>query len=82
MANIPRAAALAMFRIHIENGLSVAAGVGLTGLIAGWALGFDAADGGRHRRGLRQHFRPARSPAPEALDPGLGPGHRGRPSPR
>jgi uncharacterized membrane protein YccC len=43
MANIPRAAALAMFRIHIENGLSVAAGVGLTGLIAGWALGFDAA---------------------------------------
>ena len=43
MANIPRAAALAMFRVHIENGLSVAAGVGLTGLIAGWALGFDAA---------------------------------------
>lgn len=43
MANIPRAAALAMFRVHIENGLSVAAGVGLTGLVAGWALGFDAA---------------------------------------
>jgi uncharacterized membrane protein YccC len=43
MANIPRAAALAVFRIHIENGLSVAAGVGLTGLVAGWALGFDAA---------------------------------------
>jgi uncharacterized membrane protein YccC len=43
MANIPRAAALALFRIHIENGLSVAAGVGLTGLLAGLALGFDAA---------------------------------------
>lgn len=43
MANIPRAAALAVFRIHIENGLSVAAGVGLTGVMAGWALGFDAA---------------------------------------
>jgi uncharacterized membrane protein YccC len=43
MANIPRAAALAMFRVHIENGLSVALGVGLTGLLAGWALGFDAA---------------------------------------
>ena len=43
MANIPRAAALAMFRLHIENGLSVAVGVGLTGLLAGWALGFDAA---------------------------------------
>ena len=43
MANIPRAAALVLFRIHIENGLSVAAGVGLTGLLAGWALGFDAA---------------------------------------
>jgi len=43
MANIPRAAALAVFRIHIENGVSVAAGVGLTGLLAGAVLGFDAA---------------------------------------
>jgi len=43
MANISRAAALALFRVHIENGLSVAAGVGLTGLLAGSALGFDAA---------------------------------------
>src|SRR5579863_4986972 len=43
MVRFPRAAALALFRVHIENGLSVAAGVGLTGLIAGWALGFDAA---------------------------------------
>jgi uncharacterized membrane protein YccC len=41
MANIPRAAALAMFRVHIENGLSVALGVGLTGLLAGSVLGFD-----------------------------------------
>ena len=39
----PRHWALALFRVHIENGLSVAAGVGLTGLLAGWALGFDAA---------------------------------------
>jgi uncharacterized membrane protein YccC len=43
MAKFPRTAALALFRVHIENGLSVAAGVGLTGLLAGWALGFDAA---------------------------------------
>src|SRR5262245_45960077 len=43
MANLPRAAALVLFRIHLENGLSVSAGVGLTGLLAGWALGFDAA---------------------------------------
>ena len=43
MANFPRAAALVLFRIHIENGLSVAAGVGLTGLLTGWTLGFDAA---------------------------------------
>ncbi len=43
MAKFPRAAALALFRVHIENGLSVAAGVGLTGLLAGWLLGFDAA---------------------------------------
>ncbi len=43
MANISRAAALAMFRVHIENGLSVAMGVGLTGLLVGWTLGFDAA---------------------------------------
>lgn len=39
----PRHWALALFRVHIENGLSVATGVGLTGLLAGWALGFDAA---------------------------------------
>jgi len=39
----PRHWALALFRVHIENGVSVAAGVGLTGLLAGWILGFDAA---------------------------------------
>jgi uncharacterized membrane protein YccC len=43
MAKFPRAAALALFRVYIENGLSVAAGVGLTGLLAGWVLGFNAA---------------------------------------
>jgi uncharacterized membrane protein YccC len=46
MANIratPRRLALAVFRIHIENGLSVALGVGLTGLCVGGALGFAAA---------------------------------------
>ncbi|HWU54956.1 MAG TPA: FUSC family protein, partial [Rhizomicrobium sp.] len=32
-----------MFRAHIENGLSVAIGVGLTGLATGAALGFTAA---------------------------------------
>ncbi len=46
MANIratPRRLALAVFRIHIENGLSVALGVGLTGLCVGGAFGFPAA---------------------------------------
>ncbi|HET7083365.1 MAG TPA: FUSC family membrane protein [Rhizomicrobium sp.] len=38
-----RAVSLAVFRAHIENGLAVAIGVGLTGLIAGAALGFAAA---------------------------------------
>jgi uncharacterized membrane protein YccC len=51
MANIPHALisgaprnlALAVFRVHIENGLSVALGVGLTGLAVGWGGGFTAA---------------------------------------
>ena len=43
MASFPRSVSLAVFRAHIENGLSVAIGVGLTGLTIGWALGFPAA---------------------------------------
>lgn len=45
MANIgaTRHVALAVFRVHLENGLSVALGVGLTGLAVGWAFGFTAA---------------------------------------
>ena len=43
MALFPRSVSLAMFRVHIENGLTVAVGVGLTGLLVGWALGFTAA---------------------------------------
>jgi uncharacterized membrane protein YccC len=46
MANVPRISrslALAVFRVHIENGLSVALGVGLTGLAVGGACGFSAA---------------------------------------
>ena len=43
MANIPRTLSLAVFRVHIENGLSVALGVGLSGVIAGSVFGFDAA---------------------------------------
>ncbi len=39
----PRTLALAIFRVHIENGLSVALGVGLTGLGVGAVLGFTAA---------------------------------------
>jgi len=35
--------ALAVFRVHIENGVSVAFGVGLTGLVVGWGGGFAAA---------------------------------------
>jgi uncharacterized membrane protein YccC len=38
-----RYVSLAVFRAHIENGLSVAIGVGLTGLVTGAALGFTAA---------------------------------------
>ncbi|MBV9551047.1 MAG: FUSC family protein, partial [Alphaproteobacteria bacterium] len=34
---------LAVFRVHLENGLAVAIGVGLVGLLTGWALGFEAA---------------------------------------
>ena len=41
--SLPRPLALAVFRAHIENGLTVAIGVGLTGLVTGWGLGFDAA---------------------------------------
>jgi uncharacterized membrane protein YccC len=43
MAFSPRSLSLAVFRPHLENGLSVAVGVGLTGLCAGLALGFPAA---------------------------------------
>ncbi|MBW8707956.1 MAG: FUSC family protein [Alphaproteobacteria bacterium] len=43
MASFPRSVSLAVFRAHIENGLSVAVGVGLTGVTLGWALGFNAA---------------------------------------
>jgi len=43
MASFPRSISLAVFRAHIENGLSVAIGVGLTGLTIGWGLGFTAA---------------------------------------
>lgn len=43
MASLPRSVRLAVFRAHIENGLSVALGVGLVGLAVGAALGFDAA---------------------------------------
>jgi len=43
MQSLPRQLSLATFRVHLENGLAVAVGVGLTGLAAGWALGFEAA---------------------------------------
>jgi uncharacterized membrane protein YccC len=43
MANLPRTLSLAVFRVHIENGLSVALGVGLTGLAVGGLSGFEAA---------------------------------------
>src|SRR3954469_15284617 len=43
MATFPRSVSLAVFRPHLENGLSVAMGVGLTGLAVGGALGFPAA---------------------------------------
>lgn len=43
MATFPRSVSLAVFRAHIENGLTVAIGVGLTGLSVGAGLGFPAA---------------------------------------
>lgn len=43
MATFPRSISLALFRAHIENGLSVAIGVGLTGVAMGVGLGFPAA---------------------------------------
>jgi uncharacterized membrane protein YccC len=43
MAISSRSLSLAVFRPHLENGLSVAVGVGLTGLCVGLALGFPAA---------------------------------------
>jgi uncharacterized membrane protein YccC len=43
MVIVPRQWSLAVFRVHLENGLAVAIGVGLTGLLAGLALGFPAA---------------------------------------
>jgi uncharacterized membrane protein YccC len=43
MATLPRSISLAIFRAHIENGLSVAIGVGLTGVTMGIGLGFPAA---------------------------------------
>jgi uncharacterized membrane protein YccC len=46
MAKVPPVTsrlALAVFRVHIENGLSVALGVGLTGLLVGWGFGFQGA---------------------------------------
>jgi uncharacterized membrane protein YccC len=42
MATFPRSVSLAVFRAHIENGLSVALGVGLAGVSIGFALGFPA----------------------------------------
>jgi uncharacterized membrane protein YccC len=43
MAILSRSISLAIFRAHIENGLSVAIGVGLTGVTLGIGLGFPAA---------------------------------------
>jgi uncharacterized membrane protein YccC len=43
MADLSRSISLAIFRAHIENGLSVAIGVGLTGATLGVGLGFSAA---------------------------------------
>ena len=43
MATLSRSISLAIFRAHLENGLSVAIGVGLTGVTVGAGLGFPAA---------------------------------------
>src|ERR1700692_3723224 len=42
-AALPRAVRLGLFRIHVDNGLSVAAGLTLVGLAFGAVLGFAAA---------------------------------------
>ena len=43
MASFSRSISLALFRVHIENGISVGIGVGLTGIAVGAGLGFSAA---------------------------------------
>jgi uncharacterized membrane protein YccC len=43
MFRTPRRLALAVFRVHIENGLSVGLGIGLTAIFVGGAFGFMAA---------------------------------------
>jgi uncharacterized membrane protein YccC len=43
LATLPRKLSLAIFRVHLENGLAVGLGIGLTGLAVGGALGFGAA---------------------------------------
>ena len=43
MAALPRSVSLSVFRAHIENGLSVGIGVGLTGLAVGFTMGLPAA---------------------------------------
>lgn len=43
MAALTRSLSLAVFRAHIENGLSVGIGVGLTGLAVGFTMGLPAA---------------------------------------
>jgi hypothetical protein len=40
---LPKQLSLAVFRVHLENGLLVSIGIGLTGLVAGLAFGFEAA---------------------------------------
>src|SRR6218665_2481612 len=42
MASFPRSVSLAVFRAHVENGLTVPGGVGLPGLSVAAALGFSA----------------------------------------
>ncbi len=57
MANIPRVLALGVFRVHIENGLSVALGVGLGGHLRRRRAGLRHGGDRLHRRGRRFHFR-------------------------
>jgi len=62
-----RYVSLAVFRAHIENGLTVAIGVGLTGLLTGAALDFASAIIAATGDAIAQAFNDLRNLDPDAV---------------